>query len=48
MILEEILLVVYSILLPAGLSNEESALIDPLTCCINGFFQMGRKIVEAR
>ena len=48
MILEEILLVVYSISLPAGLSNEESALIDPLTCCINGFSQMGRKIAKAR
>ena len=31
MILEEILLVIYSISLPAGLSNEEAALIDPLS-----------------
>jgi L-iditol 2-dehydrogenase len=44
----EILLVIYSISLPAGLSNEEAALIDALTCCINGFSQMGRKSAKAR
>ncbi|HEX6029293.1 MAG TPA: alcohol dehydrogenase catalytic domain-containing protein [Nitrososphaeraceae archaeon] len=27
---------------PSALSNEEAALVEPLACCINGFYQMGK------
>jgi L-iditol 2-dehydrogenase len=34
--------------IPAGLTNEEAALIEPLACCINGFSQMGKINCESR
>jgi L-iditol 2-dehydrogenase len=39
---EQILQIGGIIPVPTDLSNEEAALVEPLACCINGFYQMGK------
>src|SRR5918992_816947 len=45
---EQILQIGGIIPVPSNLSNEEAALVEPLACCINGFYQMGRINCESQ
>ena len=45
---EQILQIGGIIPVPSALSNEEAALVEPLACCINGFYQMGKIDCESQ
>jgi L-iditol 2-dehydrogenase len=45
---EQILQIGGIIPVPSNLSNEEAALVEPLACCINGFYQMGKINCESQ
>jgi L-iditol 2-dehydrogenase len=45
---EQILQIGGIVPVPSNLSNEEAALVEPLACCINGFYQMGRINCESQ